>query len=440
MNVIGRKTLKFATTKCAKVRMRITQKVALMKKFQIGINQLDLFNAVMDVYAHSDSPIHNDVLYKRVIKNLSASENILSEKSPVGNNQQSYNLFKRKVRWFQQTLKHAGVLDKVPDKRGEWCIKRENKNDLDKILPNLSVIGFSTKLGVAIIGYSQSVFAKLNEPIHLILTSPEYPLRNPRKYGNVTEPEYVDWVCKTIEPVVKNLVDGGVLTLNISNDIFLPHSAARSLYRERLVIALYERLGLYKMDEIPWVNLSKPPGPFQYASKRRVQLNVGWEAIYYFSNNPDKVITDNRRVLEPHTEDHLKLINSGGEKRTAVKSDGAYRIKEGSYGRQTEGRIPKNVIFAGTSCAENRKYKRDAEELGYQPHGAMMPIKVPDFLIRLFTKENELVVDPFAGSFTTAKAAENLNRRWIGVDPVVDYVMGASCRFQDCVGFKANFL
>lgn len=402
------------------------------------INQLNLFTEIMNIYNHSEVSVHNEVLYKHVIKNLSMSENLLSEKSSVGNSGLSYNLFKRKVRWFQQTLKHAGVLDRVSGKRGEWCLKREKKNELDKILPNLSVIGFSTKLGVAIIGYSQSVFAKLNEPIHLILTSPEYPLRNPRKYGNVTEPEYVDWVCKTIEPVVKNLVDGGVLTLNISNDIFLPHSAARSLYRERLVIALYERLGLYKMDEIPWVNLSKPPGPIQYASKRRVQLNVGWEAIYYFSNNPDKVITDNRRVLEPHTEAHMKLIIGGGVQRAAVKSDGAYRIKEGSYGNQTIGRIPKNVIFAGTACAGNRKYKRDAESLGLQSHGAMMPLKVPDFLIRLFTQENELVVDPFAGSFTTGKAAENLNRRWIGVDPVVDYVMGAASRFQDCAGFKRN--
>ncbi len=401
--------------------------------------QLNLFNEILNAYSQSEAPISNETLYRKVTQSLSLDDNTLNEKSPVGKSGIGYNLFKRRVRWFQQSMKQAGVLERVDGKRGEWCLTKTKKNELDKILHSLSVIGFSTKLGVAIIGYSQSVFAKLNEPIHLILTSPEYPLRNPRKYGNVTEPEYVDWVCKTIEPVVRNLVDGGVLTLNISNDIFLPHSAARSLYRERLVIALYERLGLYKMDEIPWVNLSKPPGPFQYASKRRVQLNVGWEAIYYFSNNPDKVITDNRRVLEPHTEAHLKLINAGGMQRVAVKSDGAYRIKEGSYGNQTEGRIPKNVLFAGTACAENRKYKRAAEALGYQPHGAMMPIKVPDFLIRLFTKENELVVDPFAGSFTTAKAAENLNRRWIGVDPVIDYVMGAASRFQSSEGFNQNF-
>lgn len=400
------------------------------------MEQLSLFSAIVEIYGEAKTPINNNEVYKTLIKKLSIPEDILKSKSVVGNS--SYNAFKRKVRWHQQTLKQAGVLERVEGERGSWCVAKKKEGDLDKIQPNLSIIGFSTRLGVAIIGYSQSVFAKLNEPIHLILTSPEYPLKNPRKYGNVTEPEYVDWICKTIEPVVKNLVDGGVVTLNISNDVFMPHSAARSLYRERLVIALYDRLGLYKMDEIPWVNLSKPPGPFQYASKRRVQLNVGWEPIYYFSNNPDKVIADNRRVLQPHSEQHLKLIQSGGVKHAAVKSDGAYRLKEGSYSNQTEGSIPKNVIFAGTACAGNRKYKRDAEALGYQSHGAMMPMKVPDFLIRLFTKENELVVDPFGGSLTVGRVAEALKRRWVCVDPVVDYVMGGSTRFIGCDGFKMS--
>lgn len=402
------------------------------------MSQLDLFSAILDVYQESDASISNEAVYQRLIKKLSLPSETLKAKSVVGKS--SYNEFKRKVRWFQQTLKQAGVLEKVVGERGAWCISKKKAGDLDKVLPNLSLLGFSTKLGVAIIGYSQSVFAKINEPIHLILTSPPYPLANARKYGNVTEGEYIDWICATLEPVVKNLVDGGVMTLNISNDIFMPKSAARSLYRERLVIALYERLGLFKMDEIPWINLSKPPGPFQYASKRRVQLNVGWEAIYYFSNNPDKVITDNRRVLEPHTEKHLKLIQSGGVKQSAIKSDGAYRLKEGSYQNQTAGRIPKNVIFAGTACAGNRQYKRDAEAMGFQSHGAMMPLKVADFLIRLFTEENQLVAEPFGGSLTTGRAAETLKRRWICVDPVVDYVLGGATRFTGCEGYQKGIM
>lgn len=401
------------------------------------MSQLDLFTEVVSIYNSAERPFSNDEVYRRLIKRLSLPSDTLKQKSIIGKS--SYNEFKRKVRWFQQTLKQAGVLERVAGERATWCLAKKKKA-LDKILPNLSVIGFSTNLGVAIIGYSESVFARFDEPIHLILTSPPYPLAKARKYGNVSEPMYVDWICKTIEPVVKNLVDGGVLTLNISNDIFMHKSAARSLYRERLIIALNDRLGLQKMDEIPWINLSKPPGPYQYASKRRVQLNTGWEPIYYFSNNPKKVITDNRRVLVPHSEQHKKLIESGGEKKKSIKSDGAYRLKVGSYKNKTEGSIPKNVIFAGSSCAENRKYKKEAELLGLQSHGAMMPAKVPDFLIQLFTNENDLVVDPFGGSIRTGRSAEKLNRRWVCVDPVIDYVMGGATRFVGCEGFRKSII
>lgn len=400
------------------------------------MSQLDLFQAIADVYSESDMPMANRELYKRLISKLRLPDDTLKSKSVVGNS--SFNEFKRKVRWFQQTLKQAGVLSRIEGARGSWTAVKKKESELDKILPNFAVIGFSTKLGVAIIGYSESVFAKINEPIHLILTSPPFPLANARKYGNVAESEYVDWICKTLEPVVKNLVDGGVLTLNISNDIFMHKSAARSLYRERLVLALNDKLGLRKMDELIWINTSKPPGPYQYASKRRVQLNVGWEPIYYFTNNPDKVIADNRRVLQPHTKEHLKFIESGGAKKAAVKSDGAYRLYEGSYSNKTEGKIPKNIIVAGTACAENRRYKRDAEASGFQSHGAMMPDRVVEPLIKLFTNEGELVVDPFGGSIRTGRTAERLNRRWICVDPVFDYVMGGATRFEGFEGVKIN--
>lgn len=400
------------------------------------MDQLNLFQAITDIYQSSDKPISNEILYRQLADRLQVPEDALKTKMVVGAN--SYNEFKRKVRWYQQTLKHAGVLSRVAGERGMWTMQKKKEGELDKIRTGYSIIGFSTRLGVAIIGYSESVFSKINEPIHLILTSPPYPLASARKYGNVSESQYVDWICKTIEPVVKNLVDGGVLTLNVSNDIFMHKSAARSMYRERLVLALHDRLGLQKMDEIPWVNFSKPPGPFQYASKRRVQLNVGWEPIYYFTNNPDKVIADNRRVLQPHSKQHLKLIENGGEKKAAIKSDGSYRIYEGSYSNQTEGAIPKNVIIAGTSCAENRKYKRDAEALGFQSHGAMMPGKVADKLIKFFTKEGDLVADPFGGSMRTGHSAEKLNRRWLCVEPVIDYVMGGATRFSAANGLSIN--
>ena len=49
-------------------------------------------------------------------------------------------------------------------------------------------------------------------------------------------------------------------------------------------------------------------------------------------------------------------------------------------------------------------------------HPCAFPEKLPEFFIRLLTKENDLVFDPFLGSGTTAVVAKRLRRRFIGFE------------------------
>ena len=49
-------------------------------------------------------------------------------------------------------------------------------------------------------------------------------------------------------------------------------------------------------------------------------------------------------------------------------------------------------------------------------HPARMPYGLAEFLVRLGSRPGQLVLDPFAGALTTAKAAERNGRRWIAVD------------------------
>lgn len=195
------------------------------------------------------------------------------------------------------------------------------------------------------------------------------------------------------------------------------------------MIALCERFGLYKIDEIPWVNWSKAPSPVQWASKERYLLNSAWEPVYWFSNAPKLMHADNRRILKEHTDRHMALIRSGGEARIRSSSDGAYTIRKGSYGRETEGAIQRNVLEFGHACSDQQKYKRDARALGLPPHGAPMPLALAHLLIRYLSEPGELVCDPFAGSHTTAKAAELLGRRWLTTERMLEYVMGSATRF-----------
>jgi DNA modification methylase len=49
-------------------------------------------------------------------------------------------------------------------------------------------------------------------------------------------------------------------------------------------------------------------------------------------------------------------------------------------------------------------------------HTAPFPDDIPEFAIRMFTYEGEKVLDPFAGSFTSAIVAKKLNRIGLGIE------------------------
>ncbi|TXT27855.1 MAG: DNA methylase N-4/N-6 domain protein [Rhodocyclaceae bacterium] len=403
--------------------------------------QLDLLSEVLHSYsAERNGRVSNGVLYEQVASRAGIDPSEFSKKTPVGDAQQPHSLLARKVRWHQQTLKHAGILERIDGERGVWQLTQPAGKDLNRIGPNVAVVGFSTDLGVAILGACETVFSAIDSPITLCLTSPPYPLAKARNYGNPSEAAYVDWVCQQLEPIVKNLVRGGSIALNISNDVFLPGMPARSLYRERLILALHDRLGLFKMDEFPWHNPSKPPGPVRYASIDRTQLNVSWEPVYWLTNDPRAVRSDNRRVLREHTERHLRLMQNGGEQRDQVFSDGAYRVHPGRFGNQTDGKIPRNLLTYGHSCSDQRAYKRAARAAGLPAHGAPMPLALASFLIEFLSEPGDLIVDPFGGSFTTAKAAERLGRRWLSSECMLEYVLGGATRFYDALGFRQNLL
>ena len=61
---------------------------------------------------------------------------------------------------------------------------------------------------------------------------------------------------------------------------------------------------------------------------------------------------------------------------------------------------------------------------------------MPDFFIRFLTRPGQLVLDPFAGSNVTGRAAEALERTWLAIELNADYVAGSRLRFPDAVPGK----
>ncbi|MBM5459010.1 site-specific DNA-methyltransferase [Pseudomonas sp. P66] len=413
-----------------------------MKTFKakaVPSTQGDLFGAeqIAAIYkSRPDAPIDNATLYSMVAKRGGLPKEVMEERVPVGRSGQRHSLERRAIRWSQQDLRRAGILERVPGARGIWRLTEDAKRDLNMAKPGVKVIAFRTDLGVAVFGPSGDIFKNLDIPIMAIVTSPPYPLAHSRRYGNPDQKEIVKFIMDTLEPIIERLDERGSLALNISQDIFMPGSPARSTYVERLVIAL-EDAGLSLMERLIWQS-NKAPGPMQWASKTRQQLNVAYEPIIVMAKNPLKFKGDNRRVLEQHSERHLALIEKGGEKRATCHGDGAYRLRVGSFGQATDGRIPKNILQRGIRCAHGNRYKKAAEALGLPVHGAGQPYSVPEFLIKWLTEEGDTVADPFGGRLMTSLAAEMLGRLWITGERALQYVRGGAELFRDRPGFYLN--
>jgi site-specific DNA-methyltransferase (adenine-specific)/site-specific DNA-methyltransferase (cytosine-N4-specific) len=62
-----------------------------------------------------------------------------------------------------------------------------------------------------------------------------------------------------------------------------------------------------------------------------------------------------------------------------------------------------------------------ATECNNKNHSAAFPEELPEWFIKLFTKEKDTVLDPFMGSGTTLFVANRMRRNSIGIDIVQEY-------------------
>jgi site-specific DNA-methyltransferase (cytosine-N4-specific) len=65
-----------------------------------------------------------------------------------------------------------------------------------------------------------------------------------------------------------------------------------------------------------------------------------------------------------------------------------------------------------------------------------MPIALARQLVQHLTAAADLVVDPFAGWNTTARAAELHGARWLSTESAAEYVLTGAQRFKACPGFE----
>jgi site-specific DNA-methyltransferase (adenine-specific) len=76
----------------------------------------------------------------------------------------------------------------------------------------------------------------------------------------------------------------------------------------------------------------------------------------------------------------------------------------------------------------------------YENHPTQKPIALMERIIKASSKEVDLVLDPFSGTFTTCAVAKDLNRRCIGIEMQDEYVKIGLRRLQLAEEYKGEKL
>lgn len=296
---------------------------------------------------------------------------------------------------------------------------------------------YATELGQAHLGDSLAALSALpTDSVNLVLTSPPYALHFKKEYGNADKADYVAWLLPFAREIFRVLKDDGSFVLNIGGS-YNPGSPTRSIYHYKLLIALVEEIGFHLAQECFWYNPAKMPMPAEWVTVRRIRVRDSVEFVWWLSKTPWPKAS-NRNVLRPYSADMLRL-NRRGIRET--KRPGGYIIKERFSQIDAGGSIPPNIIDDDTPSdllkfgnnAANDAYTLRCKEAGIKIHPARFPAALPEFFIKFLTEPSDVVVDPFAGSNTTGMVAETLERRWLAMDAVEEYLEASKFRFNGSI-------
>lgn len=290
---------------------------------------------------------------------------------------------------------------------------------------------FETKNGKA---YNSSIEEFLSSPtgkkligkVNLILTSPPFPLVSPKKYGNKQGDEYLQWISEISIGLKSLLTEDGSLVVEIGNS-WNKGSPTMSLLPLSTLIQISKTSNLFVCQQFIWHNPGKLPGPATWVNVNRERITDSFTHIWWFSNN-EHPKADNRKVLMPYTKSMENLIRKGSY--NSGERPSGHKISESGFLTDNGGSIPRSaLIYANTGF--DTEYREWCKKRKIPQHPARMPITLADFFINFLTDPKDLVLDPFGGSCTTGKSAENLKRKWICIEQNRDYLIGAQGRFQN---------
>ena len=246
-----------------------------------------------------------------------------------------------------------------------------------------------------IIGDSRRMNEVKDESVALVVTSPPYPMvsiwddffreESARSYDEMHI--YLNQIWKDL---VRLLLPGGIACINIGDATRTKDGMFHLYPNHSRVIESFERLGLVTLPYILW---KKPTTKPRYKGKGAF-LGSGFLP-------PNAYVTLDM--------EYILIFRKGGLRVFPPKDPKRYHSKFTK--KERDEWFSQVWTVTGT--------RQSHEDL--QRRVAAFPEEIPRRLIRMFSIEGDLVLDPFLGSGTSLKCAMDLNRRFVGYEKLEEF-------------------
>jgi len=235
--------------------------------------------------------------------------------------------------------------------------------------------------------------------IDFIFTSPPYADSRTHTYGGVSPNHYVDWFLPISKELLRVLKPDGTFVLNIKEKVV---NGERHTYVIELILAMRQQGWLWT-EEFIWHKKNSYPGKWPN------RFRDSWERLLQF-NKTKSFTMYQEEVMVPMGDwaaRRLKNLSDTDKVRDPSRVGSGFGKRIANWiGR--EKAYPTNVLHMATETKNKN-------------HSAVFPEDLPEWFIKLFTKQGDWVLDPFMGSGTTIRVAQKMKRNGIGIEILPEY-------------------
>lgn len=244
------------------------------------------------------------------------------------------------------------------------------------------------------------------ESVDLIITSPPYADQRKTTYGGVSPDDYVAWFLPISAQLKRVLKPSGSFILNIKERVV---NGERHTYVMELILEMRKQGWLWT-EEYCWHKKNSYPGKWPN------RFRDSWERCLHFTR---------QRKFSMYQDAVMMPVGEWAETRLKKLSETDKRRDESKVGSG----FGKNVSnWVGRDMVYPTNVLHLATESSNRGHSAAFPVELPAWFIKLFTQPGDVVLDPFIGSGTSAVAAKQLNRRYVGIEQQAEFCTLAEAR------------